>query len=297
MNKARIVALVAALTPILVVVGCSPVGWEFATAAGPVLPKISAHRGASSEAPENTLESVREAIDSGADSVEFDVRFSKASSTNPDGVPMLMHDATVDRTTECSGKVTDFIASKLAACNAGKWFSRGYDGVTAPSLYQVMKLIKESGWTGRIHLEVKTVQTPAQAALTLNRITRFGLQDRTTIISFSQPALAALKSAGWIGKTGWIFRTDDGWNATGYEELIPFGVVVTADQVKAAQARGVAVTVWSDRWNAEVASLGADYLSVNYLDEAIAYTKIVGSVCPAEVTDATVDSTFGSVTP
>src|ERR671911_1680403 len=76
-------------------------------------PAIVAHRGASSSRPENTIPSFEEAVRLGAGIVEFDVRLSR------DGVAMVMHDPTVDRTTDGTGFVHELTASELSSLNAG----------------------------------------------------------------------------------------------------------------------------------------------------------------------------------
>ena len=81
--------------------------------AGPVV--ITAHRGFSGQYPENTLEAFREAVALGVDFVEFDVRCSS------DGVPIIMHDATVDRTTDGQGNVCALSLAELRALNASFW--------------------------------------------------------------------------------------------------------------------------------------------------------------------------------
>lgn len=73
---------------------------------------VIGHRGSMLEAPENTLVGIRYAAEKGADAVEFDVDFTK------DGHAILMHDATVDRTTDGSGRVGDFTLDEIKKLNA-----------------------------------------------------------------------------------------------------------------------------------------------------------------------------------
>src|SRR6185295_1415172 len=74
---------------------------------------VIAHRGNRVRTPENTIESLREAVSLGVDALEFDVRSTR------DGIPVLMHDATVDRTTDGTGKVGDLTRAEVGALNAG----------------------------------------------------------------------------------------------------------------------------------------------------------------------------------
>ena len=84
--------------------------------------EVVAHRGFSVVAPENTLASIRKAIEAGATGCEFDVYAAK------DGPVVLMHDATVDRTTDGIGKVTEMTVDELARLDAGSWKDRSYAG-------------------------------------------------------------------------------------------------------------------------------------------------------------------------
>ncbi len=80
-------------------------------------PLIIAHRGASAIAPENTLAAFRRAIDDGAEGIEFDVRLTK------DGVPVVLHDAQLNRVGRCEGRVIDFTSKQLQKLDVGSWFN------------------------------------------------------------------------------------------------------------------------------------------------------------------------------
>lgn len=114
-----------------------------------------AHRGASSEAPENTLAAVRRAVQLGADMVEVDVQRTS------DGVLVLMHDATLTRTTDAAlmfpdrgpWSVADFTYAELRLLDAGAWMSPRHAGERVPTLLDVLWLLRETR-TGLL-LEVK----------------------------------------------------------------------------------------------------------------------------------------------
>ncbi|MCX2722998.1 glycerophosphodiester phosphodiesterase family protein [Roseibium salinum] len=89
---------------------------------------IVCHRGACLSAPENTLASLAGAIDMGAEVVEFDVRPSR------DGVLYVMHDATVDRTTDGTGRFADMTSDEIDTLDAGSWFSPEFAGERVPRL-------------------------------------------------------------------------------------------------------------------------------------------------------------------
>ncbi|MDH3999021.1 MAG: glycerophosphodiester phosphodiesterase family protein [Desulfuromonadales bacterium] len=111
-------------------------------------PFVWAHRGASHVAPENTLAAFSLALADGADGLELDVHLSR------DGVPVVIHDQTVDRTTNGVGPVSALTLGELQALDAGAWFSAAYTGESIPTLKQVLALF--AGCV-QLNLEVKSV--------------------------------------------------------------------------------------------------------------------------------------------
>lgn len=98
---------------------------------------IVCHRGACLSAPENTLASLEKAIEIGADVVEFDVRPSR------DGVLYVMHDPTVDRTTDGSGRFADMTADEIDKLDAGSWFGPAFAGERVPRLETFLDACRE----------------------------------------------------------------------------------------------------------------------------------------------------------
>ncbi|NGP45263.1 glycerophosphodiester phosphodiesterase [Bacillaceae bacterium SIJ1] len=98
---------------------------------------LAAHRGWKSEYPENTILSFKKAIALGADMLEFDLRRTK------DGVVVVVHDKTVDRTTDGSGSVDQFTLNELKQLDAGGWFAKEYEGLKIPSLEEVCEFLKQ----------------------------------------------------------------------------------------------------------------------------------------------------------
>lgn len=115
------------------------------------IPDFIAHRGWASRFPENTLESIGAAFDAGARYVEFDVQLSA------DGVPVLLHDATLDRTAGTPGCVHDLPWDALARCTVGETdrFGCRFHSVRLPSLEQAMALLG-SRPDRRAFVEIKT---------------------------------------------------------------------------------------------------------------------------------------------
>ncbi|WP_163527488.1 glycerophosphodiester phosphodiesterase [Halobacillus ihumii] len=95
-----------------------------------------AHRGASGYAPENTMAAFEKSVDMKAEMFELDVQMSK------DGKLVVIHDTTVDRTTNGSGQVGDFTYEELQQLDAGSWFSEEFAGEKIPTLGQVLDQFK-----------------------------------------------------------------------------------------------------------------------------------------------------------
>lgn len=125
---------------------------------------ICAHRGLSNTAPENTLAAFREAILVGVQMIEFDVAQTK------DGALVLMHDATVDRTTSGSGRVADLTLEEIQKLDAGRWKNRRYAGQRVPTLEQALEMMPENIWLN-VHIKGGT-ETARKTADTLAATSR-----------------------------------------------------------------------------------------------------------------------------
>ncbi len=97
--------------------------------------KCCAHRGDNRNAPENTLPAIALAVEKQVQQIEFDVQ------RTIDGHLVIMHDATVDRTTNGSGKVEQLTFEQIRALDAGSWFSDEFTGTRVPTLEEVLELI------------------------------------------------------------------------------------------------------------------------------------------------------------
>jgi glycerophosphoryl diester phosphodiesterase len=109
--------------------------------------KVIAHRGASSQAPENTIEAFELAYQIGCRNYECDVRLTK------DNVPIIIHDSTLDRTTNGQGLVSNTFWSHIKGLDAGSWFSPSFKNKRVPSLYQLLEWHRQRG--GTLVLEIK----------------------------------------------------------------------------------------------------------------------------------------------
>ena len=110
---------------------------------------LIAHRGAPAHAPENTLTAVRMAKEMGARWIETDVRLTA------DGALVMIHDETLDRTTNGSGPVLMATAEEIRSLDAGSWFAPEFAGETVPTLHEFIACIRTEGLN--LQLELKEV--------------------------------------------------------------------------------------------------------------------------------------------
>jgi len=146
---------------------------------------IIAHRGASAYEPENTLRSVKRALELGADMVEVDVHTSR------DGHIVVIHDTTVDRTTDGKGCVKDMTLKELKRLDAGL-------GEQIPTLEEVIELVR-----GRAQLVIE-IKVPGTEERVLQIIEERVMENETLITSFYHPVIKRIKELSPYLRTGVI---------------------------------------------------------------------------------------------
>ncbi len=209
-------------------------------------PAVIAHRGASAHAPENTLAAFELAVAQGADAIEFDVKLTR------DGHVVVLHDQTVDRTTDGRGDLREFPLEALRQLDAGARFADRFRGERIPTLEEVFEAV---GRRILINIELTNYATPldglvpAVAAL----VKKFGLEERVLFSSFYPHNLRRAKRLlpqvpcgllTWAGWMGWWGRTR-GWRSRLYEALHPNVRDVEAGLVERVRAGGRRVHVWT----------------------------------------------------
>lgn len=159
---------------------------------------IIAHRGASGYAPENTLEAFRLAMDMGADGFELDVHLSK------DGELVVIHDETVDRTTDGTGLVRELTLAQLKALDASNG-KEAYQGARIPTLEEVFELIRDTRHL--VNVEIKTDECfyPGLEEKCLELAARMGVENRVIYSSFNHFTLLKLRQLKPDLKLGMLF--------------------------------------------------------------------------------------------
>ena len=138
------------------------------------------HRGYNS-APENTLAAFRLSAEKGFSMVECDVWFTK------DGYPVLLHDGTIDRTSDGSGFIGDLTLEEVRSYDFGSWKSAAYAGEKIPTFEEFIALCKELSL--HPYIEIKTGATAERIRGLMDTVARYDMKDRVSWISFEHSFL------------------------------------------------------------------------------------------------------------
>ncbi len=171
------------------------------------LPLNIAHRGASSLSPENTFAAFDTALISGAKGLEFDVQLSK------DIIPVIIHDESLERTTNGTGPVKELTLKELKTLDAGSWFAPNYKGTSIPTLEEVFKKYQNRLTLFNIELKNHLTEYPGLEEAVLEQIDRYQLEKRVIISSFNARSLVTCRRIKPAVRTGLIYLEEikDPW--------------------------------------------------------------------------------------
>lgn len=240
------------------------------TGAAHAATKVSAHRGDCKNAPENTVAAIRQAVCKGAHQVEFDVQLTK------DGFPVLMHDGTVDRTTDGSGAVKDLTFESIRGLDAGSWFSPRYAGERVPTLQEALQTVPPQVLCN-VHLKggPAVAETAVRVIRDMHRLGQCVLACTTENAVAARAIVPEIRICNMSGpregdQLEYIKQTADGKAA-----LIQFKKA-TPDLLKAAvdRAHEAGITVNYYRADTEedilrMVEAGVDYVLTNDLDTCL----------------------------
>jgi glycerophosphoryl diester phosphodiesterase len=227
--------------------------------------RVWAHRGGSSAAPENTAASDEVARRARAEWIENDVQPTK------DGVPVILHDTTVDRTTDGTGAIRNLTLAEVAAMDAGSWFAPAFTGQRVPTLGQQLDGLKARG--GNLLLEMKGVHTEQSVARIVADIRSRNMSSRVFVQSFEPQHLRWMRHLAPELPLGLLRSTLDPDPVAIAKDLElsaynPSDAAFRTRPGIAAElhAAGVAVNVWTvddaTRWNA-LEKAGVDGIITN----------------------------------
>jgi glycerophosphoryl diester phosphodiesterase len=211
-------------------------------------PLVIAHRGDSAHRPENTLASFASALEVGATLVELDVQLTA------DGEVIVIHDATLDRTTSGRGDVRGMSLAEVREVSAGfpERFGEVWAGERVPTLAEVLGLVRGRA---RVMIEIKTesVTDAAEdgiAARTVGIVRRLELADRVAIISFDQRALRQLRVLAPEITRGHLFGRTTPQEVlaqaadAGCSLVMPHKSQLSDELAASVRARGLTLATW-----------------------------------------------------
>ena len=173
--------------------------------------EIIAHRGYSARAPESTIAALRMAVAAGATSLEFDLHVSA------DGVPVVIHDDTLERTTSGRGKVAAHTFAQLQQLDAGSWFSRDFVAERIASLEEVLELLRTR--VRRIYIELKPhAFAPEHLDTVVDLIERAGMVENVVVMSFEWPLIKQVAARN--GAITIAYLADDEESCLGALEIL-----------------------------------------------------------------------------
>lgn len=232
---------------------------------------IYAHRGASAYAPENTLEAFALAIEMGADGIELDVHLSK------DGELMVIHDETVDRTTNGHGQVKDFTCGQLQKLDASNGME-GFPHARIPTLAEVYDLLKGTRLWVNVELKTDANFYPGIEEKCIALAKEKGMEERIVYSSFNHYSIANVLKLAPSAKTGLLYMSGlyEPWHyakQVGAKYIHPFFANLRLPElVQGCKENGIGINPWTiDDPNVMQMCLAADIgIITNKPDVAVA---------------------------
>jgi glycerophosphoryl diester phosphodiesterase len=235
-------------------------------------PLIIAHRGASGHAPENTMAAFRLAAEQGADAIELDAKLSA------DGVIVIHHDTTLDRTTSGKGPLYKHLWRDLQSLDAGAKFGDHFAGERIPTLRQVLE---ELGSKLLINVELTNYVRPWDRLpeYAVDLVKELALEKRVLFSSFNPVALSSIKRIAPDIPTGLLLLPQEpAWirkllrEKISHQALHLHKKLVSTQIVAREHAKGRPVNVWTVneiRHMREMINIGVDGLITDFPDTAL----------------------------
>ena len=230
---------------------------ELLSMLGGVAPVVTAHRGYSAAAPENTLPAFQLAIDQGCEWAELDVQMTR------DGVVMVTHDTSLRRCTGRNENIYDLTYNEVRKLDAGRWFGQKYTGAKVPTLEEVLDLCK-----GKIQLNIEikpNAATPELEAETIRIIREKGFAQDCTITSQSYETLCKVKELAPEIRTGYILALGVGsyYDLPAADFFSVQSTFITSGMVQQIHKRSKTISAWTvnrEEDASELLSIGVDDL-------------------------------------
>ncbi|MFA9556866.1 glycerophosphodiester phosphodiesterase [Evansella sp. AB-rgal1] len=240
---------------------------------------IFGHRGSAGTYPENTMESFKAAYEAGAEGLEFDIHLTK------DLVPVVIHDETINRTTNGEGWIKDLTLEQLKTYDAGNWFDNSFKGATIPTLDELLQWVSTTSLLLNLELKSGLVRYPNVEKIVLEYLTKYDVKERTIISSFNHYSLVEINKLDPEAETAILFMEGiyEPWNyarsigASGLHCYLP---VAAPDLLQGAQKAGMPVrpfTVNEEKHMYALIKGGCSAIITDYPEKAIAIRNELNS--------------------
>ncbi|MEZ4667001.1 MAG: glycerophosphodiester phosphodiesterase family protein [Anaerolineae bacterium] len=204
---------------------------------------VFGHRGAKAYAPMNTIPAFELAYEQGADGIELDTHLTK------DGIPIVLHDFSIDATTDGTGYVKDMVLDEIKELDAGKKFEERFAGVRIPTLDEVFEAVGKKLF---INVEIKSESqtTDGVEQAVANCIVKHSLSSQVIISSFNPLALKRFRNImpdvpiGYLSAPNYTFSPEV-MDILPHEACHPFEALIDAEYVNWAHSHNWRINTWT----------------------------------------------------
>ncbi|HBT18687.1 MAG TPA: glycerophosphodiester phosphodiesterase [Clostridiaceae bacterium] len=230
--------------------------------------KNIAHRGFKSQYPENTMIAFEKAIETKCHGIEFDVHLSK------DGEVVIIHDETLEGTTNGTGRVMDYTLQELKELDASHKFHEKVGVQRIPTLREYFELVKDLDFLSNVELKTGVYEYPGLEEKVYALIQEFSLEDKVLISSFNHESLLRMKKiakeipCGMLFDT-WTIHPEEYVKKQGMECYHPVAYSLRKDVVDALKKEGIKVHAWLGKHPVDyekVIAMGIDGIITDYPD-------------------------------
>ena len=237
--------------------------------------KVFGHRGCSGTYPENTMLSFRKAVEAGVDGMEFDLHLTK------DNRLVIIHDETIDRTSNGSGTVRDMTLAELRQYDFSASFAGKYGFCPIPTLEEYFDLVKDLPLVTNIELKTGVWEYPGIEQAAIDMIRAYHLEDRIIFSSFNHTTVERCKQLAPDIKCGfltenWPYGYGAYTAAHGIECCHPPLRMLTEKTVTEMHGTGCEINTWTvntEEDAKQLAAWGVDVLIGNYPEKMIDWIK------------------------
>lgn len=204
------------------------------------------HRGYCTEAPENTLPAYILSYEKGFRYVECDVAFTS------DNVAVLLHDSTIDRTSDGSGTIASMTYAQVSQYDFGSWFSSEFAGTKIPTLAEFLALCRNYGMHPYIEIKSNANYSQEQLKIIVDLVSAYGMKGNVTYISFNLPFLQSIKEIDSTARLGYLVQSVsqsviDSVKGlrTGYNDAFVDSSSYGSSVIELCKSNGVSLEVWT----------------------------------------------------